>query len=92
MNMGLQLVVLIDTIPEEMAKLNVTMGVLWRKITATLMSRGLPDNHWESVIPDALYSQRSLLCKATNTTPHKRMFTFPRKSSSGYSIPSWLSY
>jgi hypothetical protein len=65
-------------------------GVLWRKITSTLMSRGLRDSHWESVLPDALHSQRSLLCKATNTTPHERMFTFPRKSSSGYSIPSWL--
>ena len=54
------------------------------------MSRGLPDSHWETVLPDALHSQRSLLCKATNTTPHERMFTFPRKSSSGYSIPSWL--
>ena len=37
-----------------------------------------------------LHAQRSLLCTATNCTPHERMFTFPRKSSSGCSLPSWL--
>ena len=33
---------------------------------------------------------RSLLCTATNETLHERFFGFPRKSSVGSSIPSWL--
>lgn len=41
--------------------------------------------------PAALHSIRSLLCTATNVTPHERMFTFPRKSATGESMPSWLS-
>ena len=27
----------------------------------------------------------------TNSTPHERFFTFPRRSSSGVSTPTWLS-
>ncbi|KAL7637910.1 UNVERIFIED_CONTAM: hypothetical protein RMT77_011523 [Armadillidium vulgare] len=45
---------------------------------------------WELVLPDALHSIRSLLCTATNATPHERLFSFPRKTSLGLSIPSWL--
>jgi hypothetical protein len=33
---------------------------------------------------------RSLLCTATNETPHERFFGFPRRSTVGSSIPSWL--
>ena len=47
-------------------------------------------SEWESVLPDALHSIRSLLCTATNETPHDRMFNFSRKSTSGKSIPSWV--
>ena len=42
-------------------------------------------------MPDALHSIRSLLCTATNTTPHERLFNFPRRSMNGESIPIWLS-
>ncbi|KAL7635484.1 UNVERIFIED_CONTAM: hypothetical protein RMT77_014553 [Armadillidium vulgare] len=45
---------------------------------------------WELVLPDALHSIRSLLCTATNATPHERLFSFRRKTSLGLSIPSWL--
>ena len=34
---------------------------------------------------------RSLLCTATNQTPHERTFNFQRRSTSGSSIPSWLA-
>ena len=37
------------------------------------------------------YTIRSLLCTATNATPHDRLFIYSRHSSSGVSIPSWLS-
>ena len=70
-----------------MEKLN---GTLWKAIQVTLHSRSLKSSDWESVLPDALHSIRSLLCTATNQTPHERMFNFSRKSTSGKGIPSWL--
>ena len=42
------------------------------------------------MLPDALHSIRSLLSTATNCTPHERMFTYRRQSSSGNSVPTWL--
>ena len=50
----------------------------------------MPDYHWKSVLSDALHAQRSLLCTATNCTPHERMFTYPQKSSPGCSMPNSL--
>ena len=38
-----------------------------------------------------IHSVRSLLCTATNETPHERFFGFPRRSSAGASIPTWLA-
>ena len=43
------------------------------------------------MLPDALHSIRSLLCKSTNSTPHERFLSFPRKSVIGKSLPSWLT-
>ena len=40
---------------------------------------------------DALHSIRSLLCTATNSTPRERLFSYNRKSTSGTSLPSWLT-
>lgn len=65
-------------------------GTIWKSITMALKSRGLPPKRWQDVLPDALHSVRSLLCTATNETPHERFFAFQRKSSNGGSIPSWL--
>ena len=72
----------------QVEKLNDT---LWRSITMALQSRGLPQSNWQDVLPDALHSIRSLLCTATNTTPHERLFLFQRKSTSGTSVPTWLT-
>ena len=66
-------------------------GVIWKAVTLALESRDLPPSNWEQVLPDALHSIRSLLCTATNSTPHDRMFNFQRRSSSGHSVPSWLT-
>ena len=68
-----------------------TNGTLWKAITLRLKSLGLPQSHWQEVLPDALHSVRSLLCTATNATPHERFCMFQRRSASGTSIPSWLS-
>lgn len=66
-------------------------GTIWKAITLALKSRNLPVSHWETVLPDVLHSIRTLISTATNVTPHERMFTFQRRTSSGISIPSWLS-
>ena len=56
-----------------------------------MKSRKLDIRQWESVLPDAVHSIRSLLCTATNQTPHERMFNYKSKSSFGTSVPTWLS-
>ena len=38
-----------------------------------------------------LHSLRSLLCTATNATPHESLFNFHRKSCAELSLPSWLT-
>ena len=65
-------------------------GVIWKAVLLGLRSRGMPDTEWEAVLPDALHSIRSLLCTATNETPHERLFRHSRKSTSGCGLPTWL--
>ena len=43
------------------------------------------------VLLDALHSIRTLISTATNETPHERFFAFQRRSSTGNSLPAWLS-
>lgn len=64
---------------------------IWRAVTLACCSKGLPLTHWQEVLPDVLHSIRTLLCTATNSTPHERMFNFQRKSGTGTSLPTWLS-
>ena len=66
-------------------------GTIWKSIQLKLEETGLDKRHWERFLPDALHSMRSLLCTATNATPHERMFTYTRKTSSGSSLPVWLT-
>ena len=66
-------------------------GTLWKSIALILKSEGLPTSQWEKVLPNALHAIRSLLCTATNETPHERFFLFNRKSATGTTLPSWLS-
>jgi len=57
-----------------------------------LASRKLAVTQWECVLPDTVHSIRSLLCTATNATPHERLFIYKRRSSFGVSVPTWLSF
>ena len=66
-------------------------GIIWQAVVLALRSRGLAITQWAMVLAEALHSIRSLLCTATNSTPHDRLFNFERKSSSGASLPGWLS-
>lgn len=66
-------------------------GIIWRTISLALKTRDLKPADWESVLPDALHSVRSLLSTATNCTPHERLFSYQRKSTYGRAIPTWLA-
>ena len=65
-------------------------GVLWKAVLLALKSEKKSVNQWESVIGKVLHSSRSLLCTATNCTPHERLFKFNRKTLVGSSLPTWL--
>ncbi|XP_055874670.1 uncharacterized protein LOC129924424 [Biomphalaria glabrata] len=71
----------------QIEKLNKT---LWQAILLALDSGKLELSQWESVLPQALHSIRSLLCTSTNETPHERIFKFNRRSPTGTSLPTWL--
>ena len=45
----------------------------------------------EVVLPDALHSIRTLISTATNCTLHEKVFNFQRRTSTGVSLPTWLS-
>ena len=49
------------------------------------------ESQWETVLPEVLRSIRSLLCAATNATPHERLFSYQKRTPSGHSLPTWLS-
>ena len=66
-------------------------GIIWKTIELALESCNEPTANWESVLNQSLHSIRSLLCTATNETPHERMFSFSRRSSHGNSLPTWLT-
>ncbi|GFY77435.1 putative retrovirus-related pol polyprotein from transposon opus [Trichonephila inaurata madagascariensis] len=65
-------------------------GIIWKTIQLALRSNNMKTEQWEGVIQTALHSIRSL-CTATNTTPHERMFSHPRRSHNGCSIPIRLT-
>jgi len=65
-------------------------GVMWKGVTMRLKSKNLPLKNWQDVLPDVLHSVRSLLCTATNETPHEQFFGFSHQSSAAASIPTWL--
>ena len=65
-------------------------GIIWNTILLALKMKNLPTQEWEVVLSDSLHSIRSLLCTSTNATPNEKLFSFPRKSSNGKTIPEWL--
>lgn len=66
-------------------------GVIWKGVQLALRSRNLPLSNWELVLSEVLNTQRSLLCTATNSTPHDRLMSFARKSLRGQNLPAWLT-
>ena len=76
--------------PQENGQVGRLNRTIWQIIQLALRSKNLPHTHWEYVLPDTLHSIRSLLCTATNCTPHERMFLHTRKTFSGVSLPFWI--
>ena len=66
-------------------------GVIWNTVCLALKSRNLKVHQWEIVLTDVLHCIRSLLCTATNCTPHERMFSHQRRTSTGGTVPTWLT-
>ena len=73
---------------KQIEKFNVT---IWTAVKLALKLKNLPIDHWEQVLSEALHLIRSLLCTATNTTPHERLFNYQRRSTMGVTFPTWLS-
>ena len=46
-------------------------GIISRTVKLALKSKKLSTQKWEAVLPDVMHSLRSLLCTATNATPHE---------------------
>jgi len=67
-----------------------TNHTVWKTIKLLLHHRWWPEERWQDVLQDALNVMRSLLCTATNETPHERMFRFQRRATSGPAMPTWL--
>ena len=65
-------------------------STIWKSILLTLKTKNLPITNWQDVLPEVLHATRSLLCTATNETPHDLFFKFPRKAAVGSSLPTWL--
>lgn len=77
--------------PEGNGQVERLNGTLWKAVLLALRTRSLSTDQWELVLSDALHSIRSLLCTATNATPHERLFSYNRRSTSGTTLPTWLS-
>ncbi|XP_059819975.1 uncharacterized protein LOC132391153 [Hypanus sabinus] len=66
-------------------------ATVWKATLLALKSKGLLVSRWQEVLPEALHSIRSVLCTSTNATPHEHLFSFPRKSVTGTTVPVWLT-
>ena len=66
-------------------------GTAWKAVTMACRSKNLHIKYWQVVLLDVLHSLWSLLCTATNKTPHEHLFQFNCRSTSGNSVPSWLA-
>lgn len=77
--------------PQGNGQVEKSNGTIWRAVTMDLKTRGWPQSLWQEVLPNVMHSIRTLLCTATNVTPHERLLGFPRRSGTGTSIPTWLT-
>ena len=72
-------------------KAEKTVQTVWKTIQLALKYYNLPLSRWKLVLAEALHSIQSLLCMTTNATPHECFFIFQCRSTSGMSLPSWVT-
>ncbi|KAG8180968.1 hypothetical protein JTE90_024717 [Oedothorax gibbosus] len=65
-------------------------GIMWKTIQLALKTKQIQIGRGVEILSTTLHSIRSLLCTATNVTPHERLFTYSRRSNDGRSLPDWL--
>ena len=65
------------------------VGNVWKAIKLCLKTLKLPICRWELVLDNTLHAICSLLCVATNVTPHERFFSYQRRSFTEDSLPLW---
>ena len=65
-------------------------STVWNAVQLALKKCNLPISKWDIVLYDALHAIRSLLCTATNETPHERFLKLNRRSMLGSLVPTWL--
>jgi len=76
--------------PQRNSQCERSNQAIWRTIKLLLHSKGLSEEEWKAVLPEALHAVRSLVCLSANETPHERFLRFPRKAMTGSALPSWL--
>lgn len=64
---------------------------IWKTVLLALNSKGVKKEHWENMIQPPQHSVRSLLCTAINATLYEPMYTHPRRSFNGRSLPTCLT-
>ena len=77
--------------PGENGQVERYNGVVWKVVEMSLKSKNLHVKYWQDILPDVLHSIQSLLCTATNETPHECFFQFLQRSSSAGSISTWMA-
>ena len=66
-------------------------AIIWTAVKLSLKTRKLSIEQWQVVLPDTLHSIQSLLCTATNTTLHERLFNFKLSLLSRFVHPNLVS-
>lgn len=67
-------------------------GTIWKTVRLLLHSHKMDMSNWETMLPTALHSIRSLLNTSTNCTPYESFFNYQRRLGSirRKVLPSWL--
>ena len=76
--------------PEGNSQCERLNSTLWKTVKLMLHTRNLQEEQWDQILPDPLHAIRSLLCTATNQTPHERFLCYERRSMHGRSLPGWF--
>jgi len=80
----------VSVYPQSKGQCEKYNDVIWPAVKLALKTKNQPTCQWESVLPEALHSVRSILCTATYATPHERFFNVERCPALGSSVPTWL--